>query len=694
MPHKYKLTEAPNLARDIDAKVGDFHYSSDGDTKFTVVDVDDQTGAVQWDILNLPSFEKLFTTLDKAITTSRGVYTKLKTDTKFRDIYDEIRKIRNSYRTHMRNEYPDEYSKIRSKGLIEVNIPDPTSWADPDDEEKEQMKVITGPLKDLIKKFTLKKEESTSGAAGAYNTPYAFVRKPLKPKGKNKKNKSKYRMKMPSGLVNYMDYSINEGHGLDQGDVDFLQSFVDRMGVGKKPVKAEEFTTLKRILQFIIKSNILQDKTRDLSKGKANENIGAIAGGIAAARNKRRKDEEFRQIFDLAKEMGVDVTKYEKYLNENIDLERLGVGYATPNFKRGDEVDYLGRKAKVRSAKYNVYDKSFDYTVEYRDDNNQRTSADGVKDNDLKSLVKEDKYFSLEKGDKLKVNHPEYKNLILTITNPKGSGYEYISKHDGAEAEKGFAPAGYFSSAIERGDAELINEGIGNKINIARAKSHFKQGEKIAAINKKTKKVTKITGANQFGSFNPKEYDFAYLVESKINEDRDLLETSWDYKDELGDIEKRIGNLYREMENDPDVEAEGGPVTDQYGDELNKLERRQYALKRWLKWYDTDGGVDTPAPSMMVSFQEGTCGFNIDAKTGKKLNTPGGLKYKLKESAAKSATPGTKNPGATLGPGPAAGPDGVTDNAYTKQFKFQLVPKNKDGTYVQKGSGMIVKKLF
>ena len=784
MPHKYKLTEAPNLARDIDAKVGDFHYSSDGDTKFTVVDVDDQTGAVQWDILNLPSFEKLFTTLDKAITTSRGVYTKLKTDTKFRDIYDEIRKIRNSYRTHMRNEYPDEYSKIRSKGLIEVNIPDPTSWADPDDEEKEQMKVITGPLKDLIKKFTLKKEESTSGAAGAYNTPYAFVRKPLKPKGKNKKNKSKYRMKMPSGLVNYMDYSINEGHGLDQGDVDFLQSFVDRMGVGKKPVKAEEFTTLKRILQFIIKSNILQDKTRDLSKGKANENIGAIAGGIAAARNKRRKDEEFRQIFDLAKEMGVDVTKYEKYLNENIDLERLGVGYATPNFKRGDEVDYLGRKAKVRSAKYNVYDKSFDYTVEYRDDNNQRTSADGVKDNDLKSLVKEDKYFSLEKGDKLKVNHPEYKNLILTITNPKGSGYEYISKHDGAEAEKGFAPAGYFSSAIERGDAELINEGIGNKINIARAKSHFKQGEKIAAINKKTKKVTKITGANQFGSFNPKEYDFAYLNENKgklnytedevkysigvdddyegwidvafqkgftydesedqwygpseystsfveekdpdseaerkrdekhdklmkkirrgdalglgskrlgENEDRDLLETSWDYKDELGDIEKRIGNLYREMENDPDVEAEGGPVADQYGDELNKLERRQYALKRWLKWYDTDGGVDTPAPSMMVTFQEGTCGFNIDAKTGKKLNTPGGLKYKLKESAAKSATPGTKNPGATLGPGPAAGPDGVTDNAYTKQFKFQLVPKNKDGTYVQKGSGMIVKKLF
>ena len=54
----------------------------------------------------------------------------------------------------------------------------------------------------------------------------------------------------------------------------------------------------------------------------------------------------------------------------------------------------------------------------------------------------------------------------------------------------------------------------------------------------------------------------------------------------------------------------------------------------------------------------------------------------------------SKDPGASLGPGPKAGPDGVTDSAYTKQFKYKLVPKTKDGTYVQKGSGMIVKKLF
>ena len=66
---------------------------------------------------------------------------------------------------------------------------------------------------------------------------------------------------------------LEEGHGLDQGDVDFLQSFVDRMGFDKEPVDAKEFSKLKKILKFIIKSNILQDKTKDLSKGKVNEDV-------------------------------------------------------------------------------------------------------------------------------------------------------------------------------------------------------------------------------------------------------------------------------------------------------------------------------------------------------------------------------------------------------------------------------------
>jgi tetratricopeptide (TPR) repeat protein len=52
-----------------------------------------------------------------------------------------------------------------------------------------------------------------------------------------------------------------------------------------------------------------------------------------------------------------------------------------------------------------------------------------------------------------------------------------------------------------------------------------------------------------------------------------------------------------------------------------------------------------------------------------------------------------KNPGATLGPGPKASEEGVKDNAYVKQFKYKLVPKDKNGNYVQKGSGLEVKNF-
>ena len=53
-----------------------------------------------------------------------------------------------------------------------------------------------------------------------------------------------------------------------------------------------------------------------------------------------------------------------------------------------------------------------------------------------------------------------------------------------------------------------------------------------------------------------------------------------------------------------------------------------------------------------------------------------------------------KNPGSTLGPGPKADSDGVKDNYYVKKFQYKLVPKNKKGNYVQKGSGLEVKQLF
>ena len=78
-------------------------------------------------------------------------------------------------------------------------------------------------------------------------------------------------------------------------------------------------------------------------------------------------------------------------------------------------------------------------------------------------------------------------------------------------------------------------------------------------------------------------------------------------------------------------------------------------------------------------------GASFSVGTGAQYTTPKSFKKKkdIKES----------NPGSTLGKGPKASEDGVRDNAYVKQFKYKLVPKN-NGTYVQKGSGLEVKKLY
>ena len=145
MAFKYKLKEqpSPNLAKQGNYKIGDVSYSKDGDTKYVVNKIDPETGQVGWKVIPLPAFDKLNSELTDLVRTAKGVYGKTKDDQKFRDFYEEIRKLRNQVRTHLRNEYPDEYKRMRVAEDVD--------------------------------------EISTSAGAGAYLTKYAF-RKPKKKK--------------------------------------------------------------------------------------------------------------------------------------------------------------------------------------------------------------------------------------------------------------------------------------------------------------------------------------------------------------------------------------------------------------------------------------------------------------------------------------------------------------------------------
>ena len=132
MAYKYKLKEI---------EVGDTKVS--GGVKSVVTDKDPTTGAISWSIDYVPNLTKLVEDVDELTKTAKGVYQKVKDDKKFLDIYEQARSLRNTIRTHVRNNYPEEYKKAMNE------------------EEVEEM--------------------STSGGAGAYNTPYAFRLKGSKP---------------------------------------------------------------------------------------------------------------------------------------------------------------------------------------------------------------------------------------------------------------------------------------------------------------------------------------------------------------------------------------------------------------------------------------------------------------------------------------------------------------------------------
>ena len=266
MAKKYKLKEF---------EIGDIKV--DGGIKSTVTDIDDATGAITWDIFQVPDIDKLLDQSDNLVQTAKGVYTKVKDDKVFLDIYKQARLLRNAIRTHTRNNYPEEYKK--SRGVNEAYSGFIRGEEDPDSipfkptksvsEFTEDLRALFGKFKGDLKnpefikgvaqvmvnwKSLLRSqldeedvdEVSMSGAAGAYNTPYAFrkkgskaddeaykqlgyklvkekalpvVRKKLAKVPKAKKVTSKQRMKLPSGVVSSFGYSMGEGALGDGADL-------------------------------------------------------------------------------------------------------------------------------------------------------------------------------------------------------------------------------------------------------------------------------------------------------------------------------------------------------------------------------------------------------------------------------------------------------------------------------------------
>ena len=202
------------------------------------------------------------------------------------DIKNDLNKIANSLKSKFDdlrfivdyNKYNPERSKINVYGtqqdlmnfgneLHGKEFGEYEVFAVDDDERGEIVRIVrsdqimrsSGPV------FPENMEEKNNPSMG-------IVRKKLGKAPKAGKVASKKKMKLPTGLINYMNYTIGEGHGLDQGDVDKIKTLAKALRDGGD--LSQDVGLRKdaiRMLNFLIKSNIVQDKTKDLSKGKVDE---------------------------------------------------------------------------------------------------------------------------------------------------------------------------------------------------------------------------------------------------------------------------------------------------------------------------------------------------------------------------------------------------------------------------------------
>ena len=202
MAFKYKIKEI---------EVGDTKVA--GGVKSVVTGKDPETGAISWSIDYVPNLSKLVEDSMELASTAKGVYQKAKDDKKFLDIYEQAKQLRNVIRTHVRNNYPEDYKKaVREEEIDEatgvngdvidlnpsnktklsnyVKLPHHLAAAliDIADEmmEKEadtiksqpQIKQALALLKKAAEKAMTGEKEveevSTSSGVAAYNTPFAF----------------------------------------------------------------------------------------------------------------------------------------------------------------------------------------------------------------------------------------------------------------------------------------------------------------------------------------------------------------------------------------------------------------------------------------------------------------------------------------------------------------------------------------
>ena len=665
MAYKYKLKEqekrdilkpkdvSPALLKRLEDLYGpidtqrDF-FSGNLDTYFKTNKVDKETGTVGHRVIRLASFEESLRKITDAYEALKDLLKsdEAKNDSNIQEVSRDIKEALNKYRAHLRKFYPEQYRQA-------------------------------------IARIDEMEEVSMSGAAGAYNTPYAFVRKPLKSKGKKKKKKSKYRMKMPSGMVSSLGYTMTEamdggqlfdyfakkGYKVTErrpdGNEAGFEGYMVSIGNEKAP-QSVIFQYDKDVDQFMISriGGYRIDQDQAAKAGMREMGMSSVVGrdSYITDGNYTPVDISVEGLKDIVDHVMTGLDRERKAqadfyaargrtsgtIDENIDYdEALTLRGMLADLKKereqlfrdmeqeaepegGPIADRYGNELnRIEDRMYKISKQLRDYdmnegTCGYdRDVNGEKLKGPGGLGEAFK--VGQKVTYLGNPGEITKVDKDVMDRVYYNVLYDKGTGKTKATNIYNKDGE---------IKAIKEGDTyeKMAAKGkkAGNlKQGTVRKRLNIPKGKKIP-LSKITKEISRIKKME-----NPSEKNKKYL---------------------------KALNLAKTLKTTTNV---------------NELDQ-SFSLGDELTLGDKKGKVVKVMDDMLnVDFGNGDVyGITLSRIKGDKI---------FKEE---------KDPGASLGPGPKAGPDGVTDSAYTKQFKYKLVPKNKDGTYVQKGSGMVVKKLF
>ena len=701
MAYKYKLKEqerkntlkpkdvSPKLLKRIEDLYGpidtqrDF-FDAELETYYKTSSINKETGTVGHKVIPLASFEESLRKITEAYEALKDLLKadEAKNDSNIQEVARDIKEALNKYRAHLRKFYPEQYRQAVSRMNEELE------------------------------------EISTSGAAGAYNTPYAFVRKPLRPKGKKKKNKYKYKMKMPSGMVSSLGYTMTEamdggqlfdyfakkGYKVTERRPDGREAGFDGYMVSIGNERAPQsviFQYDKDVDQFMI-SRIGGYKIDQEEAIKAGMRQAAQSGVVG--RDAYITDGNYTPV-DISVEGLKDIVDH---VMTGLDRERKAQAdfYAARGRTSGtidENIDYdealtlRGMLADLKKEREQLFR---DMEQEAEPEGGPIADRYG---NELNRI--EDRMYKIAKqlrdydmnegtcGYDRDVNGKKLKGpggLGEAIDLDIDDEFQMATLSGKSGKYTGYVDDGVVSFSVSYEDREDKIDDFYNESNIDEfiGKDH--------AFMELAKKF------NHKWDIGPDYVEIEIDLKSPLNEG--------DTYEKMAAKGKKAGNLkqgtVRKRLNIPKGKKIPLSKITKEISRIKKMENPSEKNKKYLKALNLAKTLKTTTNvnELDQSFNIGD-ELTLDGRKGKVIKVMddmlnvdfgNGDVYGITLSRIKGDKifKEEKDPGASLGPGPKAGPDGVTDSAYTKQFKYKLVPKNKDGTYVQKGSGMIVKKLF